>query len=75
MPDPHYQLPVRIGDVFVRPGDIALGDADRAVCVPRDMALDVLDRAEEILSNEERIFAWVENGESIEEITGKGGYF
>jgi len=71
----HYQLPVRIGDVFVRPGDIVLGDADGAVCVPRGIALEVLDRAEEILSNEERIFTWVANGESIEEITGKGGYF
>jgi regulator of RNase E activity RraA len=71
----HYQLPVRVGDVFVRPGDIVLGDADGAVLVPREIALDVLARAEEILVNEERIFAWVDKGESIAEITGKGGYF
>ena len=71
----HYQLPVRIGDVFVCPGDIVLGDADGAVCVPRDIALQVLDRSEEIIGNEVRIFAWVEHGDSVAEITEKGGYF
>jgi 4-hydroxy-4-methyl-2-oxoglutarate aldolase len=71
----HYQIPLRIGDVFVRPGDIVLGDADGAVCVPREIAVEVVGRAEEIIGNEERIFAWVDEGESIAEITGKGGYF
>jgi len=71
----HYQIPVRIGDVFVCPGDIVVGDADGAVCVPRAMALDVLVRAEEIMGNEQKIFDWVSQGQSIAEITGKGGYF
>jgi regulator of RNase E activity RraA len=71
----HYQLPVRIGDVFVRPGDVIVGDLDGAVCVPREIALDVLVRAEEIIANEKRIFGWVEQGQSIAEITSKGGYF
>jgi regulator of RNase E activity RraA len=71
----HYQLPVRIGDVFVRPGDVLVGDLDGAVCVPREIALDVLVRAEEIIANEKRIFGWVEQGQSIAEITSKGGYF
>jgi regulator of RNase E activity RraA len=71
----HFQIPVRIGDVFVRPGDIVLGDADGAVCVPREIALDVLVRAEEIVAAEQRIFDWVAKGETIAEITGKGGYF
>lgn len=71
----HYGIPVRVGDVFVRPGDVVLGDADGAVCVPREIALPVLERAEAILGNEARIFAWVEAGQSVAEITGKGGYF
>ena len=66
---------MRVGDVFVRPGDLMLADADGAVCVPREIVVPVLERAEEILGNEERIFAWVEEGQSIAEITGKGGYF
>ncbi len=71
----HFQIPVRIGDVFVRPGDVIVADLDGAVCVPRELAIDVLVRAEEILGNERRIFGWVEEGRSIAEITGEGGYF
>ncbi len=71
----HYQIPVRIGEVFVRPGDVIVADLDGAVCVPRELALEVLVRAEEIVGNEERIFGWVEDGQSIAEITRKGGYF
>jgi 4-hydroxy-4-methyl-2-oxoglutarate aldolase len=71
----HYQIPVQIGDVFVRPGDLILGDADGAVCVPRELAVDVLLRAEEVVANEKKIFSWVEEGQTIEEITRKGGYF
>ena len=71
----HYQLPVQIGDVFVRPGDVIVGDADGAVCVPRELAVEVLQRAEEVVSNEKTIFAWVNEGQTIEEISRKGGYF
>jgi 4-hydroxy-4-methyl-2-oxoglutarate aldolase len=71
----HYQLPVQIGDVFVRPGDVIVGDADGAVCVPRELAVQVLQRAEEVVANEKTIFAWVNEGQTIEEISRKGGYF
>lgn len=71
----HYQLPVQVGDVFVRPGDVILGDADGAVCVPRELAVTVLERAEAIIANEKKIFSWVAEGQSIEQITEKGGYF
>ncbi|MBV7486967.1 RraA family protein [Bordetella sp. BOR01] len=71
----HYQVPVRVGDVFIRPGDIVLGDIDGVVVVPRDIAFDVLVRAEEILANEKQIFDWVAQGQTIEDITRQGGYF
>ncbi len=71
----HYQLPILVGDVFVKPGDVILGDADGAVAVPRNIAVEVLLRAEEIIANEKKIFSWVSEGQSIEEITAKGGYF
>jgi len=45
------------------------------VCVPRDIAYEVLLRAEEIRENEKKIFGWVANGETVKEITDKGGYF
>ncbi|MDR1556403.1 MAG: RraA family protein [Tannerellaceae bacterium] len=71
----HYQIPIRIGDVIIKPGDIILGDIDGVLIVPRDIAYEVLLRAEEIRENEKKIFNWVENGDSIHEITARGGYF
>ena len=71
----HYQVPIKIGDVTIKPGDIVLGDVDGVLVVPRDIAYDVLLRAEEIHENEKKIFKWVEDGDSIQEITKKGGYF
>jgi len=71
----HYEIPVRVGDVFVRPGDIIVGDIDGTVCVPREIAVDVLARAREILVDEDRIFEWVSQGKSVAEITAAGGYF
>jgi regulator of RNase E activity RraA len=71
----HYQIPVQIGDVFVRPGDVIVGDADGVVAVPRTIAEQVLLRGEEVVRNEKVIFGWVAEGQSIEQITSKGGYF
>lgn len=71
----HYQIPIKIGDVVIKPGDVIFGDIDGVVCVPRDIAYDVLLRAEEIRANEKKIFGWVNSGESIHSITEKGGYF
>jgi len=71
----HYQIPIVIGDVTVKPGDVVLGDIDGVLIVPRDIAYDVLLRAEEIKENEKKIFGWVHEGQSIHEIKEKGGYF
>jgi len=71
----HYQIPILIGGVVIKPGDVIFADCDGVVCVPRDIAYDVLVRAEEIRENEKQIFGWVAKGETIHEITEKGGYF
>jgi len=71
----HYQTPIKIGDVVIRPKDVVIGDIDGVLVVPRDIAYDVLIRAEEIKENEKTIFGWVKEGQSIEDITKKGGYF
>lgn len=71
----HYQIPIRIGDVDVRPGDIVLGDIDGVLVVPREIAFNLLQRAEEIQRNEKQIFGWVAEGRSIRQITDEGGYF
>jgi len=71
----HYQVPIKIGDVTIKPGDIIMGDIDGVLCVPRGLACAVLARAEEIQDNEKKIFGWVADGMPIKEITDKGGYF
>ena len=71
----HYQVPIKIDDVLVKPGDIVIGDIDGVLIVPRNVAYDVLIRAEEIRENEKKIFGWVKEGKSVKEITEKGGYF
>lgn len=71
----HYQITLSIGGVSIKPGDVILGDIDGVLVVPRDIAYQVLLRAEEILDNEKKIFAWVRAGQSIQDITEKGGYF
>jgi regulator of RNase E activity RraA len=71
----HYQTPIKIGDVTIKPGDVIFADVDGVLCVPRDIAYDVLLRAEEIERNEKKIFGWVADGQSIHDITEKGGYF
>ena len=71
----HYQIPILIEDVTIKPGDIVLGDIDGVLVVPRNIAYDVLLRAEEIRENEKKIFGWVKEGQSVKDITDKGGYF
>lgn len=71
----HYQVTLQIGDVTIKPGDVVLGDIDGVLVVPREIAYRVLLRAEEIKENEKVIFEWVHEGQSIQEITKKGGYF
>mgnify|MGYP000489409951 CR=1 FL=1 len=70
-----WQIPIRIGDVEMYPGDIVFADIDGAIVVPREMAYDVLVRAEEIAESENELKKWVESGMSTVEIVAKGGYF
>ncbi len=70
-----HQVPVFIGSVLVKPGDILLADIDGALVVPRKIAVAVLQRAEQIENNEEEIKDWVDAGLSAAEIHDRGGYF
>lgn len=70
-----YDVPVRIGSVFIYPGDVVLGDIDGVIIVPRAIAYDVLLRAEEIRDAEVQIKTWMEGGMSANEVVARGGYF
>lgn len=70
-----YQVPIYVGDVIIKPGDLILADIDGALVIPRKIAVAVLERAEQIERNEGEIKEWVDAGLSAEEIHDRGGYF
>jgi len=70
-----YNIPVRIGKVYIKPGDVIFGDIDGVVVIPRAIAYDVLVRAEEIKANEKEMRGWVHEGFSAIEMVNNGGYF
>lgn len=70
-----WEIPVRIGEVDIFPGDVVFGDIDGALIIPRAIAYEVLLRAEEIVEGESELIRWVQSGMSTEDIVAKGGYF
>lgn len=70
-----YNVPLRIGKVYIKPGDIIFGDVDGVLVIPRKIAYNVLKRAEEIQNGENEIKNWVDEGISAKEIIDRGGYF
>ncbi|RRK01361.1 RraA family protein [Opitutaceae bacterium TAV4] len=70
-----WQTPIQMGDVFVNPGDLIFADIDGALCVPRQLAVPILERAEEIAHGESDLKRWIKEGMSAVEIVKRGGYF
>lgn len=63
---PDVGIPVSLGDVRVRPGDLMLGDDDGIVVVPRERETEVLDVAMRLHEAEERIVAAVRAGSRLD---------
>ena len=70
-----YYVPVRIGKVYVKPGDFIFGDIDGIVVIPRNIAVEVLERAERIKANEKEMRGMVHEGFSAVKMIDEGGYF
>lgn len=68
------QVPVTIGQVRVRPGDILRGDADGVVVIPRGREDEVLTAAEAIEAAEAGIRKLVSEGMSLREAREKHHY-
>ncbi len=68
-------VPIRIGDVLVRPGDWAIGDANGVVIVPGDLALEVLVEAEKVVEVENKIREELRAGANPMELYQKYGRF
>jgi len=70
-----FNVPVRIGKTYIKPGDFIFGDIDGIVVIPRAIALEVLERAERINANEREMRDMVHVGFSAVEMINNGGYF
>lgn len=70
-----WQVPIRIGNVYMKPGDIIFSDIDSSIVIPRDICWDILLRAEEIGKEEVELKRWVREGLSAIDIVERGGYF
>ena len=68
------QVPVTIGRVRVRPGDIVIGDGDGVVVVPRDREDEVLAAVLAIEEAEADIRARLDEGVSLREARAQLGY-
>jgi 4-hydroxy-4-methyl-2-oxoglutarate aldolase len=70
-----WQTPIRIGEVFINPGDLIFADIDGVIVVPRALCVPVLLRAEEIANGESELKRWIREGMTATEIVKRGGYF
>ena len=70
-----WEIPIKIGDVIIYPGDVIFGDIDGVIVIPRTLAYEVLLRAEEIRDGETTLKRWVREGMTPNEIVKRGGYF
>lgn len=68
------QVPVTLGRVRVRPGDIVIGDGDGVVVVPRDREAEVLAAVLAIEEAEAHIRARLDEGVSLREARSQLGY-
>lgn len=48
-------VPISIGDVAIRPGDLVLGDRDGVVIIPLAMAEEVITKAEQVVNTENQV--------------------
>ena len=69
------QVPIRLGNVLVNPGDILVGDSTGVVCIPKAQLLEVFARAEKAEATDRVIFEHVRAGKGIGEAAriAKGG--
>lgn len=70
-----WQVPIRIGQTTVSPGDFVFGDVDGVVVVPRGMILEVLEEAEASVLREKGMREDLRRGASASQIFKKYGRF
>jgi len=59
-----FRIPVEIGTVLIRPGDILFGDLDGVCCVPKELEVEVFTKALEKARGEKLVKKALEEGSS-----------
>jgi 4-hydroxy-4-methyl-2-oxoglutarate aldolase len=74
LPD-NFDQPIRIGDVTIRAGDLALGDRDGMVILPNERAEEIVAGAEAAIGTENLIRKAILEGVDPQEAYLKYGKF
>ena len=74
LPDGH-DVPIRIGDVTIRPGDYACGDRDGVCIIPRDSVEEVIEQAEAAIATENKVRTAILQGVDPQQAYLKYGKF
>jgi regulator of RNase E activity RraA len=69
------QVPIRIGEVGVLPGDFILGDVDGVVVIPESLTEEILREGEEKIRNESGMRQALRTGMPLKEVYKKYGAF
>ena len=70
-----WDVPIRIGEVDIEPGDYMVGDRDGLIRVPKDIALEVIEASESDINTESAIRTAIRGGMDPQEAYLKYGKF
>jgi 3-hexulose-6-phosphate synthase/6-phospho-3-hexuloisomerase len=62
-------VPIRCGGIVVRPGDYVIGDSDGVIVVPKERAVEVANRAVDVLERENRLREEIKRGSTLAKVT------
>ncbi len=68
-----YDVEIKCGDILVKPYEVVFGDYDGIVVIPRDIEDEVLSRAQNKVSGENKTRKELLNGKLLEEVYKKYG--
>ena len=70
-----WNVPIRIGEVDIEPGDYMVGDRDGLIRVPKDIVMDVIEASETDINTESSIRSAIRAGTDPQEAYLKFGKF
>lgn len=68
-----YGLPIEVGGVKIRPGDIIFGDRDGVLVIPREAEAEAIAKALEKVATENKVRLAIQNGMSTVDAFAKFG--